>query len=211
MLTVLRVCREASPGVAAPEDMIWEVDEDGDGYVSWDEYISAYERAVADKAEVEPRKLSTLVEFLLLDEEENNWVDLLFLLNITAGCCRCGLRSASRAYVRGYCTADYRRLDCKPYGDATRTRVSRCSHPSDVWRRWVRSHGGSENYVPGIRGGWQPDRFWSQDTAAWLPEASHKMTVSNNGNEYWAFGRVPTFVSSGSARQMPWLCRCPAH
>ena len=66
--------REASPGVAAPEDMIWEVDEDGDGCVSWDEYLSAYERAVADKAGVEPRKLSTLVEFLMLDEEENNWV-----------------------------------------------------------------------------------------------------------------------------------------
>lgn len=54
--------------------MVWEVDEDGDGYVSWDEYLSAYERAVADKAGIEPRKLSTLVEFLMLDEEENNWV-----------------------------------------------------------------------------------------------------------------------------------------
>ena len=50
------------------------MDEDGDGYVSWDEYLSAYERAVADKAGIEPRKLSTLVEFLMLDEEENNWV-----------------------------------------------------------------------------------------------------------------------------------------
>jgi hypothetical protein len=60
--------------VAAPEDMIWEVDEDGDGCVSWDEYMSCYERAVADKAGLEPRKLSTLVEFLMLDEEENNWV-----------------------------------------------------------------------------------------------------------------------------------------
>ena len=39
--------------------MVWEVDEDGDGYVSWDEYLSAYERAVADKAWIEPRKLST--------------------------------------------------------------------------------------------------------------------------------------------------------
>ena len=54
--------------------MIWEVDEDGDGCVSWDEYMSAYERAVADKVGAEPRKLSTLIEFLLLDEEENNWV-----------------------------------------------------------------------------------------------------------------------------------------
>ena len=60
--------------MAAPEDMIWEVDEDGDGCVSWDEYLSCYERAVADKAGLEPRKLSTLVEFLMLDEEENNWV-----------------------------------------------------------------------------------------------------------------------------------------
>jgi hypothetical protein len=59
--------------------MIWEVDEDGDGYVSWDEYMSAYERAVADKGGTEPRKLSTLIEFLLLDEEENNWVRNCFL------------------------------------------------------------------------------------------------------------------------------------
>jgi len=78
-LTALHACREASPGVAAPEGMIWEVDEDGDGYVNWEEYMSAYERAVADKAGVEPRKLSTLIEFLLLDEEEHNWVWNCFL------------------------------------------------------------------------------------------------------------------------------------
>jgi len=65
---------EAAPDVGAPEDMIWEVDEDGDGCVSWEEYLSCYERAAADRAGREPRKLSALIEFLMLDEDEHNWV-----------------------------------------------------------------------------------------------------------------------------------------
>ena len=62
--------------------MIWEVDEDGDGCVSWDEYLACYERMVADKVGREPRKLSTLIEFLMLDEEEHNWISVDQIVNL---------------------------------------------------------------------------------------------------------------------------------
>jgi len=51
------------------EDMIWEVDETGDGMVSIDEFKRCYQRAAADRSGFEPRKLATLIDFLLMDEE----------------------------------------------------------------------------------------------------------------------------------------------
>ena len=56
------------------EDMIWEVDETGDGMVNLDEFKRCYDRAAADKTGFEPRKLTTLVDFLLMDEENLGFV-----------------------------------------------------------------------------------------------------------------------------------------
>ena len=67
---------EAMPGVAAPADMIWEVDERGDGSLSWEEFSNAYFRVVRDETGAEPRKLFALIEFLMLDEDEVGWVTL---------------------------------------------------------------------------------------------------------------------------------------
>ena len=47
--------------------MIWEVDDDIDGFVSEEEFFKMYKRCKADKANLEPRKLYNLVLFLMFD------------------------------------------------------------------------------------------------------------------------------------------------
>ena len=39
------------------EDMIWEVDEDADGFIDWPNFVLLYGRARVDKASREPRRL----------------------------------------------------------------------------------------------------------------------------------------------------------
>ena len=41
--------------------IIWEVDDDLDGYISWDEYMTMYKRSISDVTGLEPRKLFNLV------------------------------------------------------------------------------------------------------------------------------------------------------
>lgn len=55
-------------------DMIWEIDESGDGTVNFEEFKRAYERAAVDRTGFEPRKLTTLIDFLLMDEESLGYV-----------------------------------------------------------------------------------------------------------------------------------------
>lgn len=50
------------------EDMIWEVDEDCDGFVSWEEFKSMFYRVRHDKTGWEPRRLFNLVEFMMHDK-----------------------------------------------------------------------------------------------------------------------------------------------
>jgi hypothetical protein len=45
--------------------MIWEVDEDHDGQVGWEEFQRAYERCSNDIYGTEPRQLYNVVLFLL--------------------------------------------------------------------------------------------------------------------------------------------------
>jgi Ca2+-binding EF-hand superfamily protein len=47
--------------------IIWEVDDDLDGFVSREEYITMYKRCISDKTGLEPRKLYNLVTFLMYD------------------------------------------------------------------------------------------------------------------------------------------------
>ena len=56
------------------EDMIWEVDENGCGSIDLAQFQRCYERAAADRSGFEPRKLATLVDFLLMDEENLGYV-----------------------------------------------------------------------------------------------------------------------------------------
>ena len=55
-------------------DMIWEVDENGCGSIDLAQFQRCYERAAADRSGFEPRKLATLVDFLLMDEENLGYV-----------------------------------------------------------------------------------------------------------------------------------------
>eukprot|EP01047_Picozoa_sp_COSAG01_P042957 COSAG01_NODE_3784_length_5697_cov_2.188817_1_plen_187_part_00 len=68
--------------VPAPADMVWEVDEDGDGMIAFEEFTRGYERAVRDRSGREPRKLYMLVEFLLLDEGDKGWITVDSILNL---------------------------------------------------------------------------------------------------------------------------------
>jgi Ca2+-binding EF-hand superfamily protein len=48
--------------------MIWEVDEDLDGYVSEKEFMTMYKRCISDKTDLEPKGLFNLVQFLMYDK-----------------------------------------------------------------------------------------------------------------------------------------------
>jgi len=49
--------------------MIWEVDDDLDKHVSWDEFLVMYQRGISDKTGMEPRNLFNLVQFLMYDKD----------------------------------------------------------------------------------------------------------------------------------------------
>ena len=48
--------------------IIWEVDDDLDGYVSRDEYHTMYKRCISDDTGLEPKKLFNLTQFLMYDK-----------------------------------------------------------------------------------------------------------------------------------------------
>ena len=49
--------------------IIWEVDDDLDGYVSKEEFQTMYKRCISDTTGLEPRKLYNLVQFLMYDKK----------------------------------------------------------------------------------------------------------------------------------------------
>ena len=49
--------------------MIWEVDTNLDGFISYDEYERMYKRCLIDEKEREPKKLYHLIQFLMFDKE----------------------------------------------------------------------------------------------------------------------------------------------
>lgn len=51
------------------EVMLWEVDEDLDGHISWSEFLTLYERGTTDVTGLEPRGLFHVVQFLMYDNE----------------------------------------------------------------------------------------------------------------------------------------------
>jgi len=58
------------------EDMIWEVDEDCDHCVSWDEFKLMFHRCRTDKTGLEPRKLFNVVEFMMHDKDSSGTIDM---------------------------------------------------------------------------------------------------------------------------------------
>jgi len=48
---------------------IWEVDDDLDQHVSFEEFLTMYQRCISDPTGLEPRNLFNLVQFLMYDKE----------------------------------------------------------------------------------------------------------------------------------------------
>merc|ERR1711988_924541 len=60
-------------GHKTPRDQIelwiWEVNDDLDGMVGWDEFLTMYQRCISDSTGCEPRNLFNMVQFLMYDKE----------------------------------------------------------------------------------------------------------------------------------------------
>jgi hypothetical protein len=68
--------------------MIWEVDENLDGYVSEDEFEKMYKKCITDEKELQPKKLFYLTQFLMYDKERKGYIieeDTLEILYIRYG------------------------------------------------------------------------------------------------------------------------------
>ena len=59
-------CRPTKSDV---ELIIWEVDDDLDGYVNRQEFETMYKRCITDFSDLEPRQLYNLVTFLMYDTD----------------------------------------------------------------------------------------------------------------------------------------------
>jgi calmodulin len=57
------------------EDMIWEVDEDADGFIDWTNFVLLYGRARTDKVSREPRRLFNLIDFMTCDKDGGGNID----------------------------------------------------------------------------------------------------------------------------------------
>ena len=64
------------------ERMIWEVDENSDGYVSEKEFTDMYKKCIVDEKEEEAKKLFYLVQFLMYDKENKHYITVEDTLEI---------------------------------------------------------------------------------------------------------------------------------
>jgi len=55
---------------------IWEVDDDNDNAVDWDEFKTMFYRVRDDESGCEPRKLFNVIDFLMLDKNHSGSVDM---------------------------------------------------------------------------------------------------------------------------------------
>jgi len=60
----------------AVREMVWEVDEDLDEHVNWDEFSTCYQRSVHDKSGLEPSALYNVAQFMLYDKNFNGKVSM---------------------------------------------------------------------------------------------------------------------------------------
>ncbi|CAJ1328554.1 unnamed protein product [Effrenium voratum] len=61
---------------------IWEVDDDLDGMVGWDEFLTMYQRCISDQTGFEPRNLFNLVQFLMYDKDFHHKISVEQTLQI---------------------------------------------------------------------------------------------------------------------------------
>jgi len=63
-------------GRGTVEDMLWEVDEDCDGAIDWEEFKAMFHRVRHDKSGWEPRRLFNVVEFMMHDKDGSGSIDM---------------------------------------------------------------------------------------------------------------------------------------
>jgi Ca2+-binding EF-hand superfamily protein len=63
-------------------NMVWEVDENLDGYVSEDEFENMYKKCITDEKEEEGKKLFYLTQFLMYDKDEKHEITVEDTLEI---------------------------------------------------------------------------------------------------------------------------------
>ncbi|EKX51041.1 hypothetical protein GUITHDRAFT_150967 [Guillardia theta CCMP2712] len=56
-------------GLSEVEDIIWEVDEDANGWIDWDNFVQLYVRCRKDRTGQEPTRLYNLIEFMVCDKD----------------------------------------------------------------------------------------------------------------------------------------------
>lgn len=58
------------------EKMIWEIDENLDGCIDWDEFTLMFERSIADTTGLEPFDFYNVVQFMMYDEDQNGLITM---------------------------------------------------------------------------------------------------------------------------------------
>lgn len=56
-------------GLSEVEDIIWEVDEDANGWIDWENFVQLYLRCRKDRTGREPTRLFNLIEFMICDKD----------------------------------------------------------------------------------------------------------------------------------------------
>ena len=64
------------------DNMIWEVDENLDGYISEDEFENMYKKCITDENEEESKKLFYLTQFLMYDKDQKHEITVEDTLEI---------------------------------------------------------------------------------------------------------------------------------
>ena len=64
------------------EGMVWEADDNLDGYVSEKEFINMYKKCITDEKEEEGKKLFYLIQFLMYDKDEKHKITVEDTLEI---------------------------------------------------------------------------------------------------------------------------------
>lgn len=77
---LVRLGYEPDPGEV--RDMIWEVDDDGDGTINWREFKTIYQRVREDDQGKEPRRMYNVIEFMVFDSDNDGSIDLTEVMQL---------------------------------------------------------------------------------------------------------------------------------
>ena len=61
---------------AKMEKMIWEIDEDLDGSIDWDEFTLMFERSIADTTGLEPFDFFNVIQFMMYDADQDGHITM---------------------------------------------------------------------------------------------------------------------------------------